>query len=66
MTDRKDSFGYGVTLPRTTARVIDAAAEIMGDRDPQDLAFLHTVLEQIRFSPSHNLRQRSNFGILVF
>ena len=23
------------------------------------------VLEQIRFSPSHNLRQRSNFGILV-
>jgi len=46
MTDRKDSFGYGVTLPPTTARVIDAAAEIMGDRDPQDLAFLHTVLAQ--------------------
>jgi len=46
MADKQDSFGYGVTLPRTTARVIDAAAEIMGDPSPENLVFLHTVLAQ--------------------
>ena len=33
-------------LPTTTARLIDAGAEIMGDPDPDDLAFLHVVLAQ--------------------
>lgn len=34
-------------LPPTTARIVAAAAEIMGDPDPDDLAFLHTVLAQV-------------------
>lgn len=46
MPARKDSFGFGVTIPATTARVIDAAAEIMGEPDADELAFLHTVLAQ--------------------
>jgi len=46
MTDRKDSFGYGVSLPRTAARVIDAAEDIMGEPTPENLLFLHTVLAQ--------------------
>ena len=33
-------------LSTTTARLIDAGAEIMGDPDPDDLAFLHVVLAQ--------------------
>ncbi len=33
MPRRKDSFGYGVTIPPTTARVVDTAVEILGDPD---------------------------------
>ena len=44
MPRRKDRFGYGVTIPPTTARVVDTAVEILGDPDPGELAFLHTVL----------------------
>ena len=44
MPRRKDPFGYGVTLPSTVARVADTALEILGDPDPDELAFLHTVL----------------------
>jgi hypothetical protein len=43
---RQDSFGFGVSIPPTTARVIDTAAEIMGGDGPDELAFLHTVLAQ--------------------
>jgi len=46
MVRRKDSAGYGTTLPTTTARLIDAAAEIMGEPDADEMAFLHTVLAQ--------------------
>ena len=46
MARRKDSFGFGVTLPHTTTRLIDAAAEIMGEPDTAEMAFLHTVLAQ--------------------
>ena len=46
MPPRQDSFGYGVTLPRTVARVTDAAVEIMGEPDPGELVSLHTVLAQ--------------------
>ena len=46
MPARKDSFGFGVTIPTTTARVVDAAAEILGEPDTDELAFLHTVLAQ--------------------
>jgi hypothetical protein len=46
MVKRKDDFGFGVTLPHTVTRVLDAAGEIMGDPDPDDMAFLHTVLAQ--------------------
>ncbi len=44
MPRRQDSFGYGVSIPPTTARVVDTAVEILGDPDPGELAFLHTVL----------------------
>ena len=44
MPRRQDSFGYGVTIPATTARVVDTAVEILGSPDPDELAFLHTVL----------------------
>jgi len=43
---RKDRFGYGVSIPPTTARVVDMAVEILGDPDPGELAFLHSVLAQ--------------------
>ena len=33
-------------MSRTTARLIDASAEIMGDPEPDELAFLHVVLAQ--------------------
>jgi len=46
MAKRKDSFGYGTSLPATTARIIDAAADIMGEPDTDNLAFLHTILAQ--------------------
>jgi len=46
MVRRKDSAGYGTTLPTTTARLVDAAAEIMGEPEADELAFLHTVLAQ--------------------
>ncbi len=46
MPRRKDSFGYGVTIPATTARVVDTAVEILGSPDPDELAFLHSVLAQ--------------------
>ncbi len=46
MPRRQDHFGYGVTIPPTTARVVDTAVEILGDPDPDKLAFLHSVLAQ--------------------
>lgn len=46
MPSRQDSFGFGTTLPTTMGRLIDAAAEIMGEPDADELAFLHTVLAQ--------------------
>ena len=46
MGRRKDSLGFGVTLSAPTARLIDAAAEIMGEPDANEMAFLHTVLAQ--------------------
>lgn len=46
MGARKDRYGYGATIPATTARVVDLAAEIMGEPEPDSLAFLHTVLAQ--------------------
>ncbi len=44
MPRRQDRFGYGTSIPPTTARVVDTAVEILGDPDPDELAFLHTVL----------------------
>ena len=46
MPRRKDRFGYGVTIPATTARVVDTAVEILGDPDPDEMAFLYSVLAQ--------------------
>ncbi len=46
MPRRQDSFGYGVTIPATTARVVDTAVERFGDPDPDELAFLHSILAQ--------------------
>ena len=46
MPSRLDRFGYGVTIPATTARVVDAAVEILGDPDPDEMAFMHSVLAQ--------------------
>lgn len=46
MPRRKDRFGFGTTIPATTARAVDLAAEIMGDPEPDNLSFLHTVLAQ--------------------
>ncbi len=46
MPSRQDRFGYGVTIPATTARVVDTAVEILGDPDPSEMAFLHSVLVQ--------------------
>ena len=46
MPRRKDSFSYGVTIPATSARVVDTGLEILGDPDPGELAFLHSVLAQ--------------------
>ena len=43
MPRRQDRFGYGVTIPATTARVVDTAVEILGDPDPDEMAFLHSV-----------------------
>ncbi len=43
MPRRKDRFGYGVSIPATAALVVDTAIEILGDPDPDELAFLHTV-----------------------
>ncbi len=44
MPDRTGQCGYGVTIPVTTARLVELAAEIMGD--PEEFAFLHSVLAQ--------------------
>ena len=46
MPDRPDQFGYGVTIPATTARLVELAAEIMGEPSPEEFAFLHSVLAQ--------------------
>ncbi len=46
MPRRKDSFSYGVTIPATSARVVDTGLEILGDPDPGELAFLHSVVAQ--------------------
>jgi len=46
MARREDSAGYGTTLPATTARLVELAAEIMGDPDPDELAFIHSALAQ--------------------
>ena len=35
-----------MSLPRTTTRLIDLAGEIMGEPDPGELRFLHTILAQ--------------------
>ena len=45
MARRPDSFGLG-TLSPVVARAVDAAAEIMGEPDAAELAFLHSVLAQ--------------------
>ena len=34
MPRREDQFGYGVPIPATTARLVDLAAEIMGEPEP--------------------------------
>ncbi len=44
MPRRSDFYGFHVTLPATTARAVDMADEIMGDPEPDELAFLHTIL----------------------
>ena len=46
MARRKDPYGFGVTIPATIARLVDHAAEIMGEPAPEELAFLHSVLSQ--------------------
>ena len=46
MPRRPDQFGFGVTIPATTARLVDLAAEIMGEPEPDEMAFLHSVLAQ--------------------
>ncbi len=43
MPRRQDRFGYGVTIPATTARVVDTAVEILGDPEPDEMAFLQSV-----------------------
>ena len=36
MPRRQDSFGYGTSIPPTTARVVDTAGEILGHPDPDE------------------------------
>lgn len=43
---RQDSFGFGVTLPPVTARILDASEDI-ADTLPDRLDFLHGVLCQV-------------------
>ena len=35
-----------MTIPATTARLVELAAEIMGEPSPEEFAFLHSVLAQ--------------------
>ncbi len=46
MPRREDQFGYGVPIPATTARLVDLASEIMGEPEPGEINFLHSVLAQ--------------------
>ena len=48
MPRRPDQFGYGVTIPATTARLVELAAEIMGEPSPEEFAFLHSVLARLK------------------
>ncbi len=59
MPRRQDRFGYGVTIPATTARVVDTAVEILGVPDPDELAFLHSVLAQT-FLPYRDPKTRDS------
>jgi len=52
MPRRTDSFGYGVSIPTTSARATEAAIEIWGD-DPDDLAFVHSAFAST-FLPYRN------------
>lgn len=47
-------------LPATTTRVLDAASEIMGEPEPDALAFLHAVLAQCAL-PYRDPKQRDYF-----
>ena len=67
MPRRQDRFGYGVTIPATTARVVDTAVEILGDPDPDEMAFLHSSLRtkaalQAASSP-HTLAASSRLSV---
>ena len=58
--DRPDQYGHGVTIPVTTARRVELAADIMGD--PEEFAFLHSILAQcIRTHPT-----RTTVGAALF
>jgi len=48
MTERKDRYGYGVTIPPITARLVDAGVAI-SEEEPDELRFLHAVLCQVGF-----------------
>jgi hypothetical protein len=46
LTTPPSLIGYGMALTQRQQHLIDASAEIMGESEPQDLRFLHTILAQ--------------------
>ena len=57
MPRRQDHFRYSVIIPATTARVVDTAVEILGDPNPDEMAFLYSVLTQT-FLPYRDPKHR--------
>ena len=66
---RKDSFGYGMTLPPGTARLLDAGQSIQ-ETPPDRLDFLHAILCQVgmprRRQEARTFERRSgNVSLLI-
>lgn len=69
MPPRKDSFGYGVTLPPITSRLVGAGADIR-ESEPERLDFLHAVMCQVgmprRRQEARTFERRSgNVSLLI-
>jgi len=69
MPPRKDSFGFGVTLPPITSRLVGTGADIR-ESEPERLDFLHSVLCQVgmprRRQDARTFERRSgNVSLLI-